>query len=444
MVKSAQVIFGEGVTYIGKRKWWVIYEHMKALIESGIVEYNLDIAMSELYAIDLIYKLQCTVSMIECGNTTYFSTRILTQQRNKKEDEMFATLGCIKHLLRRGAFAIFAINHGSTKCIKVHPGMVKFDTAAFSTTATHEPIRHNNTEQIEQCDNIEQIGSEKLDGIQHNFGFVSINDMYLGEIGNKDTNPTLVCIPKRNYVKEMKIAAERLRYSTYTPYMAFNILADAVAKYPKLMNWLTQHTCIFELLNRRMFEIYIGSEFNKLNTPELVLLSVFRKQGGKIVKIPISKKMRTIFRTPKRFVIGSPEYVKFMSSMNEGVVVLDNIGNPVLKKKTPAFVFFQILSKLQLPVDMNQYELYVYVVDIVMSKCYSKGADPDHAKQFYIDNADMMSSIVYKIACEFACGNITSADIKDPITGESCNWGKIISSVIMSLRGARTHWSAIV
>lgn len=190
-----------------------------------------------------------------------------------------------------------------------------------------------------------------------------------------------------------------------------------------------------------MFEIYIGSEFNKLNTPELVLLSVFRKQGGKIVKIPISKKMRTIFRTPKLFVIGSPEYVKFMSSMNEGVVVLGKHGNPVLKKKTPAFVFFQIVSKLQLPVDMNQYELYVYVVDIVMSKCYSKGADPDHAKQFYIDNADMMSSIVYKIACEFACGNITSADIKDPITGESCNWGKIISSVIMSL--SSTHKSIV-
>ena len=423
------VIFGENINYDDVRKWPFVRKHMAALIESGIiVGYNtLEDAMSELYAINNIYELQCAVSMIEYRGTMYFSTRILTKQRNKKEDEMFATLGCVKHLLRRGAFAIFAINLGITKCIKVHPGMVKFDTAAFSTIQPDEVAhRLDNTKQIE-------IGSEKLDGIQHNIGFGRIDGMYIGEIGNKDTNPTLVCIPKHNYVKEMQTAAAMHSKSTHTPYMAFNILADAVAKYPKLMHWLTQHTCIFELLNRRMFEIYIGNEFNKLNTPELVLLRVFRKQGGKIVETQISKKMRTIFRTPKRFVIGSPEYVKFMSSTNEGVVVHDKHGKPVLKKKTPAFVFFQVLSKLPLPVGMTRDELYVYVVNIVMAKCYSKGADPDHAKQFYIDNADMMSSIVYKIACEFACGKLTIADITDPITGESCNWGRIISSVIMSL-----------
>jgi hypothetical protein len=431
MVNSG-VRFGENIRYKDVRKWPFIREHMKAMIESGIiVGYTLEDAMSDLYNMNKIYKLICAVSMIECGGTMYFSTRILTEQRNKKEDEMFATLEYVKHLLRRGAFAIFAINLGITKCIKVHPGMVKFDTAAFSTTAARGSI----DPQVEVV--LDDAALEKLDGHQINGGGFKIDGGVIIEIGNKDTCPTLVYIPKKNYVKEMQTAADMHRNSTYAPYMAFIILADAVSKYPKLINWLTQHTCIFELLNRRMFEIYIGSEFYKLNTPELVLLSVFQKQRGKIVKIPISKKMRKIFRTPRRFTIGSPEFDAFMAGYVEGVVVINKHGKPVLKKKTPAFVFWQVLSKLQLPVDMTRDELYVYVVNIVMAKCYSKGADPDHAKQFYIDNADMMSSIVYKIACEFACGKLTIADITDPITGESCNWGKIISSVIMSLYAER-------
>jgi|688.fasta_scaffold82874_4 hypothetical protein len=453
MINSG-VRFGENINYDDVRKWLFIRKHINAMIKSGIiVGYTLEDAMYILYNMNKIYKLICAVSMIECGGTMYFSTRILTEQRNKKEDEMFATLEYVKHLLRRGAFAIFAINLGITKCIKVHPGMVKFDTAAFSTTAARGPIDPQVEVVLDDAacdDNVEAL--EKLDGHQINCGGFKIDGGVIIEIGNKDTCPTLVYIPKKNYVKEMQTAADMHRNSTYAPYMAFNILADAVSKYPKLINWLTQHTCIFELLNRRMFEIYIGSEFNKLNTPELVLLSVFQKQKGKIVKIPISKKMRKIFRTPRRFTIGSHEFNKFMSFgfRHEGVVVIDKHENPVLKKKTPAFVFWQVLSKLRLPVDMTRDELYVYVVNIVMAKCYSKGADPDHAKQFYIDNADMMSRIVYKIACDFACGKLTIADITDPITGESCNWGKIISSVIMSLyaergpislhlRGARTH-----
>ena len=407
---KSNIVFGEKITYDNYNKWWFIREHLRAIIGSGVVEYDLDDAMHEFEKIDKIFKLRCNVSMFEYGSSIVFSTRILTNQRNKKEDKMYATLGCVKQLLRRGAFAIFTINFGVVKCIKVHPGIAKFCVAAF------------NTSQI-QC----TIASEKLDGIQINVGLAEVDHGYILEFGNKDTDPALAFIPKKDFITEMN-AAMRLN-STHAPDMAFNILVNAITKYPELIDWLTRHTCVFELLNKHMFEIHVGSEFHRLKTPELVLLSVF----DECVKIPIYDEMCNIFRTPRTFVIGSPEYNTVMSSMNEGVVGLDDEGIPVLKIKTPAFVFFEIMSKLQLPTDMNQEELYLYVLDVVMKKCYNKGADPVQAKRFYIDNADFLSRIVYIISREFACGNFTIADITDPITGDCCNWGKIISSVIQSI-----------
>ena len=188
------------------------------------------------------------------------------------------------------------------------------------------------------------------------------------------------------------------------------------------MDWMTQYTCVFELLNRRMFEIYMGSEFEKLKTPELVLLRTF-KSG---IDVPIPVKMKSVFRTPKLFVIGSDDYNNYMSSMCEGVVGLSEDGIPIVKYKTPSFVFFQIISKLfekkhTILNDLtSQDEFYNKIVELVMMKCHCEGGNPIQAKQFYTDYAAMMSLIVYKIACEFRDGNFTIVD----------NWGNIISSVI--------------
>ena len=433
-ISESGVKFGELIELSGLGKWKFIEVHVGALIESGHITCNLDEAMKILIETDKIYTLQCNVSMIECntiippdgsarrGNTILFSTRVLTKQRNKKEDVMFATLGNIKYLLLRGAFGIFTINSGVIKCIKIHLGMVKFDTAAFNTP--------DNTEQY-------TTAAEKLDGEQKNIGIAELDEFYALEFGSKNT-PELALIPKDDPITAMN-AAVRTRACG----LAFNILVNKITKYPELMDWFTRHTCMFELLDRRMFEIYVGSDFNKLKTPELVLLSVYasrgpiRQDGVFGVKIPIPEKMRKIFRTPRMFTIGSPDYEKYMRSAREGVIVLNKNGDPVLKKKTPAFVFFQVMSKLQLPTGMTREELYMYVLNIVMKKCYEKGADPEQAKQYYIDNADILSQIVYKIACEFACGNFTISDFKDPTTGDCCNWGKLISSVIMSITTAR-------
>ena len=416
-VGKTSVVFGEKIIYRGAVKWQIIRMYLQAMIDHGIIVYNINDAMAELILIANSFKLQCNVSMIEFSDgTIIFTTRIFTPERGKKEDRMFVALQSAKPLLLRGSFAIFMIKNGVSECIKVHPGMVKFENEAFCG-------------KIGPIDGF--IGSEKLDGLNMNFGCVQIHNGWIFDVGNKDTDPYLIFVPKENYLSEMNIAITQCN-NTYAPHMVFKILTDAITKNPNMLSLLTQYTFVFELLNRRMFEICIGAEFDSLRNPELVLLMVY-KSGVRVAAPDIIK---PVFRIPKTFVIGSPECNKYMLSHHEGVVVLNTLGVPILKLKTPMFAFFQVAIKLISTNCYNyrsRFEFYSDIVDVVMKKCYYEGADPVQAKRFYVDNTNLLSRIVYIISHEFACDNFTIADITDPITGDCCNWGKIISSVIQSI-----------
>ena len=415
IVSKSNVLFGVKSEYKCNAKWLLIRNYLLAMITHGIIPYDIETAMADLIHIDTAFKLQCNTSMIELEDgSIIYSIRVFTSQRNKKEDKMFASLKRAKYLLLRGSFAIFRIKNGDIECIKVHPGMIKFENNAYTDARSIENIK---------------FAYEKVDGTNMNVGSVKIkiNDKYyyVLEVGNKDDDPCITLIPVKNYISEMNIASQMLRScasASYAPYIVFNVLTTLMTKKPKLMDWMTQYTCVFELLNRRMFEIYMGSEFEKLKTPELVLLRTFK--SGIDVSIPV--KMKSVFRTPKLFVIGSDDYNNYMSSMCEGVVGLSEDGIPIVKNKTPSFVFFQIMSKLfekkhtVLNDLTSQDEFYNKIVELVMMKCHCEGGNPIQAKQFYTDYAAMMSLIVYKIACEFRDGNFTIVD----------NWGNIISSVI--------------
>jgi hypothetical protein len=412
-----QIIFGKLFEYTDADitlKWWIIQMYISAMIEHGIIKYSFSDALADLEYIDSVFKLQCNISMIKFANgTIIFSIRLFTAQKNKKEDAMFETLKRAKYLLLRGSFVIIEMKKSGIKCIKIHPGMIKFENNKY-TDNTINP----------------QIALEKVDGINMNIGGVRVSGGIILDVGNKDQFPLIVFIPNKNYVSEMTDAANMLPYNTnasHSPFMAFKILAAAVAKVPKLLKLLTQYTGVFELLNRRMYEIYMGNEFEKLKTPELVILRAY-KNG---INVPIPPELCAIFRTPKVFAVGSNEYKKELRSMNEGVVCYVN-GNPVVKNKTPAFVFFSIVSqwfrKGKFVDVVSQDKFYDEIVELVMNKCHGEGTDPAQAKQFYIDYADMLSLIIYKIACEFQNKNFTVADITN---GEDvCNWGNIVSSVI--------------
>lgn len=412
---KSNILFGEIFEFIGIVKWHFIRIYIRAMIKEGIIPYDFETAMTDLEYIDTSFKIQCNISMIELQDgTIIYSIRVFTAQRNKKEDQMFVSLTRAKYLLLRGSFAIFKINNGDIECIKVHPGMIKFENNTYTdaTSITHV-----------------EVASEKVDGINMNIGCVQlVNGDYILEIGNKDKDPFIVLIPEKNHISEMNTFALRIKSSIYAPHMVFNILTTLITKTPKLLSWLTKYTCVFELLNRRMFEIYIGSEFEKLKTPELVLLRTY-KSG---INVPVPVKLQVIFKTPKLFVIGSVEYNNYMCSMNEGVVGLNKYGAPVVKNKTPVFALFQIVSKLfikgHVNLDDEQDEFYNKIIELVMKKCHCEGTDPVIAKQFYIDYADILSPIIYKIACEFSVDNFSITDILSE--NEVCNWGTIVSSVI--------------
>ena len=412
---ESNIVFGNILEYTGRVKWTFIRTYILAMIKEGIIPYDFETAMTDLEHIDTAFKLQCNISMIEFQDgTIIYSIRVFTAQRNKKEDQMFVSLTRAKYLLLRGSFAIFKIKNGDTECIKVHPGMIKFENNTYTDVIGITDIK---------------FASEKVDGINMNIGCVQLdNGDYILEIGNKDKDPFIVLIPEKNHISEMNTLALRIKSSIYSPHMVFNILTTLITKTPKLMSWLTKYTCVFELLNRHMFEIYIGSEFEKLKTPELILLRTY-KSG---INVPIPVKLQVIFRTPRLFVIGSDEYNNYMCSMNEGVVGLNKNGAPVVKYKTPIFALFQIVSKLfakgHVNLDDPQDEFYNKIIELVMKKCHCEGTDPVIAKQFYIDYADMLSLIIYKIAYEFSVGNFSITDILSE--NEICNWGNIVSSVI--------------
>ena len=414
-VKS-NVLFGNEDEYTGNDKWVFIIHYLRAMIEFGIIKYDFEVALKEMMEMDSLFTLQCNTSMIELlDGTIIYSIRIFTAQRHKKEDQMFASLKHSKYLLLRGSFAIFKIKNGDIECIKVHPGIMKFENNNHTTDGKI----------------ITYTASEKLDGINTNIGggLLDNGDIVI-DTGGKNT-PFIVYIPKKNCMSEMITAAQMICNTTANaPHMAFKILTSMIAKVPELLVLITtKYTCVFELLNRRMFEIYMGSEFEKLKNPELVLLRTY--ESG--INVPISSELQSIFRTPKMFIVESDEYNEYIKkSFKEGVVGLNHENVPVVKNKTPLFALLITMSKLfrKGPVEVvAQDKFYNFIIELVMQKCESAGADPIQAKQFYLDYADMLSPIVYTIACEFRDGNFTITDITDE-DDEVCNWGNIVSSVI--------------